>query len=246
MTDLPQPQRPRLLVWLLVAFLALLLGILLVSIGALSLPGVGEGELRQLAYLVIILAFVGTAFLGRSLGAGEIVRGTATWLAIFLVAITAYAYQDELSRVGGRLLGVLAPGVPISGRLAGGDVGDDDVVVVRAIDGHFSVRAGVNGASLTLMVDTGASFVTLTPGDAEAIGIDPAALQYVMSVRTANGTMNAAPITIDTLTIGGIERTRIPGLVAPPGTLDESLLGMSFLNTLHGYAISGDRMVLTP
>ena len=38
----------------------------------------------------------------------------------------------------------------------------------------------------------------------------------------------------------------MPGLVAPRGSLEQSLLGMTFLDTLHGYAISGDRLMLTP
>lgn len=248
MTEAPPPsQSPRRLWWFLAALAVLLVGGALVATGAIELPGsLRQGEYTQLAYLLIILAFVGTAFFGRRLGAGEILRSTATWLAIFIAAIAIYAYRDDLSRVGGRMLGVLAPGVPISGRIAGGDVGDEDVVVVRAIDGHFTVRAGVNGESLSLMVDTGASFVTLTPRDAAAIGVDADGLSYMMPVRTANGTINAAPITIGSIVIGGIERNNIPALVAPAGTLDGSLLGMSFLDTLHGYAISGDRLVLTP
>jgi aspartyl protease family protein len=97
-----------------------------------------------------------------------------------------------------------------------------------------------------MMVDTGASFVTLTPEDAKAIGIDPSGLRYDMTIRTANGTIDAAPITIARLGVGSIERRDVAALVAPAKSLDQSLLGMSFLNTLTGYAISGDRLVLTP
>jgi aspartyl protease family protein len=135
--------------------------------------------------------------------------------------------------------------VPIPGRLAG-DFDAGSVMIVRAIDGHFAVRAEVESVPLTLMVDTGASFVTLTMEDAARIGVDTGTLRFRMPVRTANGVMDAAPITLARLAVGQIERRDVPALVAPQGSLDQSLLGMSFLNTLHGYAISGDRLVLTP
>jgi aspartyl protease family protein len=193
---------------------------------------------------VVILIFVGSALLGRGLGAGEIARATAGWLAILLLLVGAYAYRTELTGVGGRLLSVMAPGVPISGRLAG--EADSAVVIARGIDGHFAVRANVQNVPMMMMVDTGASFVTLTPEDAAAIGIDTRALRFTMPIRTANGLIQAAPITIAKLALGSIERRDVAALVAPPHSLDQSLLGMSFLNTLNAYAISGDRLVLTP
>ena len=139
---------------------------------------------------------------------------------------------------------MLAPGVPVSGRLAG--EADGTVVIVRSIDGHFAVRANVENVPMTLMVDTGASYLTLTPEDAADIGVDIATLRFTMPIRTANGVIQAAPIKIDKITVGSIERRDVAALVAPPNSLDQSLLGMSFLNTLNGYAIAGDRLVLTP
>jgi aspartyl protease family protein len=38
----------------------------------------------------------------------------------------------------------------------------------------------------------------------------------------------------------------VPALVAQPGLMDRSLLGMSFLDTLGSYTISGDTLTLTP
>jgi len=58
--------------------------------------------------------------------------------------------------------------------------------------------------------------------------------------------MIAAAVTIDRLAVGPIERRNLKALVAPEGVLDQSLLGMTFLDTLSGYSISGDRLVLTP
>jgi aspartyl protease family protein len=38
----------------------------------------------------------------------------------------------------------------------------------------------------------------------------------------------------------------VRGLVAPAGALDQSLLGMSFLDTLTSYSVAGDRLILKP
>jgi aspartyl protease family protein len=241
----PQPRRPQSLLWFLFALIAIAAAVLILQGDAGTTLGLDRNEFANVAYLLILLVFVGSALLGRRLGAGEIVRAAASWLAILLILVGAYAYRDELTGVGGRLLGVLVPGVPIPGRLAGG-VDAGSVMIVRAIDGHFAVRAEVDAVPLTLMVDTGASFVTLTMEDAARIGIDTGALEFRMPVRTANGVMDAAPITLASLAVGQIERRDVAALVAPQGSHDQSLLGMSFLNTLHGYAISGDRLVLTP
>ena len=197
----------------------------------------------RFVYLVALLLFVGSVLIGR-VGAREVMRAIVGWGVILVVLIGGYAYRHELVVAGGRMFGVLAPGVPVSGRLTG--EGENAVAITRNGDGHFAVRAGVNGVPMTLLVDTGASLVTLTPDDATAIGIDAATLRFTMPIQTANGMIQAAPITIERLTIGSIERRGVRALVAPPGTLEESLLGMSFLNSLSGYSISGDRLVLRP
>ena len=235
---------PRLFFWVLIALVGAGVAALVVKVA----PSAGfdmssRGSVR-LVYLVAILLFVGSAFVGRRVPAREVVRAIVGWSAILLVIVGAYAYRDELAGVGGRLLGVLAPGVPISGRFAGGS--DTSVMIARTMDGHFAVRANVDNVPILMMVDTGASFVTLTQDDATSIGIDTSNLSFSVPIQTANGMIDAAPITVDHLTVGTIERSNVRALVAPPGTLAGSLLGMSFLNSLASYSISGDRLVLTP
>ena len=65
----------------------------------------------------------------------------------------------------------------------------------------------------------------------------------MLSVSTA---LRAAPITLDRLTVGTIERDSVRALIAPPRTLTQSLLGLSFLDTLSAYTVAGDRLILTP
>ena len=86
--------------------------------------------------------------------------------------------------------------------------------------------------------------MVLTADDARRVGIDVDALSFTIPVSTANGTARAATVTVDDFAVGDIRRIRLPAMVAQPGRLDTSLLGMSFLGTLTGYDIRGDRLIL--
>jgi aspartyl protease family protein len=200
-------------------------------------------EMATLGSLLLLVLFVGAAFLGRRMRIGEVIRSTLGWTAVFLIVAAAFTYRGELAQVGGRVLSAFAPGLPIAGRLVG-DSNIASVMVIRGRNGQFAVRTHVNDVPLTMLVDTGASFVTLTMADAAGIGLDIQALAFTVPIRTANGQIRAAPITLDRLVVGAIERDRVSALVAPPDSLSESLLGMSFLETLGGYSISGDQMRL--
>ncbi len=235
---------PRLFFWLMLLLVAAGVAALAVMVAPSFGFDMSSGGPVRLVYFVALLLFVGSALVGRGIRAREALQAILGWGVILIVLVGAYAYRMELAGVGGRLLGVLVPGMPISGQLTGD--GGNSVVIMRNGDGHFAVHAGVDGVPMTMLVDTGASLVTLTPQDAGRIGVDTARLDYGMPIETANGRIQAAPITIHRISIGTITRNDIKALVAPPGSLQESLLGMSFLNSLSGYAISGDRLVLKP
>jgi aspartyl protease family protein len=95
-----------------------------------------------------------------------------------------------------------------------------------------------------MVLDTGASSVVLTRDDAKAAGLPLEVLEYTVPIDTANGRARAAPVTLDRIAIGGLEERSVEALVAQPGQLKTSLLGMSFLNRLQSWEVSGDRLVL--
>ena len=97
---------------------------------------------------------------------------------------------------------------------------------------------------MTLLVDTGASTVVLKPADAARAGIDTRSLGYTAAVQTANGTTYAAPVRLRSITIGPIELRDVEALVAKPGSINENLLGMSFLRRLRSYEFSKDFLTL--
>jgi aspartyl protease family protein len=51
-------------------------------------------------------------------------------------------------------------------------------------------------------------------------------------------------VTLKTIAVGGIVEREVSALIAQPGQLRTSLLGMSFLNRLEGWEVRGERLVL--
>lgn len=109
-------------------------------------------------------------------------------------------------------------------------------------NGHVVVEAEVDGALLRLLVDTGASLVTLTPADARAAGIEPDRLAFTGRTATANGLERMAPVTLREIRIGQLRVENVPAAVLD--NLDVSLLGVSFLRRLRSYRIGEGRFTI--
>jgi aspartyl protease family protein len=228
--------RPRLLILLLIAILLAVL-IIFARNGAGTIGPLSTNEFGSLTYQLVLLVFLGgvvmTMFRERF---SQAIASALMWVVIGLVLVVAYSYRFELHAVADRVLVVLVPGHVVShGRT---------VEIGRANDGDFAVNAQVNGAHVRMVLDTGASSVVLTRDDAKAAGLPLEVLNYTVTIDTANGRTRAAPVTLDHVSIGGLEERSIDALVTQPGQLKMSLLGMSFLNRLQSWEVSGDRLVL--
>jgi len=112
--------------------------------------------------------------------------------------------------------------------------------LVRASDGHFYAEAQVNGARIRFLVDTGASFVALSPADAQRAGIALGAERA--RAMAAGGEIEVIPVTIDRIAVGPLAASGVEGAVIED--LPVSLLGQSFLARVGTVEIRGDRMVL--
>jgi|SRR3984893_8397389 aspartyl protease family protein len=102
--------------------------------------------------------------------------------------------------------------------------------------GHFYIDAAVNGAVIRFLVDTGATMVVLTPDDARAAGIYAGGLTYSQTMSTANGQAQAAPTTLRDVRLEQLTVDNVDAVVMQQ-PMAVSLLGMSFLKRLNGYAI---------
>lgn len=108
--------------------------------------------------------------------------------------------------------------------------------------GHFITQGQINGRTVRMMVDTGASMISLSAADATRLGIDYRKGQPAY-VNTANGTVPAYRVKLDSVKVGDIVLNQVDGLVQENG-LSFALLGMSFLNRTEMQR-NGDQMVLT-
>ncbi len=115
--------------------------------------------------------------------------------------------------------------------------------LARGEDGHWHAESRINGRAVTLLVDTGATFVTLTQADAKAAGLDVRRLDYDQRMRTASGTTRAAKVKLERLQIGGVRLRDVEAMVIERG-LDTSLLGQSFLNRLEQFQVRGQLLRL--
>jgi aspartyl protease family protein len=99
--------------------------------------------------------------------------------------------------------------------------------------GHVVLEATVNGAPVRFLVDTGASFVALTPADATAAGIGRGSLAFTATMNTANGQTHAAPVRLREVRLGQLAIDDVQGVVQDG--LPISLLGMSFLKRVDNW-----------
>jgi aspartyl protease family protein len=212
---------------------------LIVGTDAGSFVGLTQMQTAQVIPLVLILIiFAGGAF-GRSHRVKELLGSLVLWVGIFAVAGVTYAYRDELNGLVGRVAGEFRPSVAVV---------DDErgtATFRRGPGGHFELMADINGHSTPMIFDTGASAVVLTLADAKAAGIDTSTLEFTIPVSTANGTGQAARVSLDGIEVGGIKRKGVRAFVAEAGALDTSLLGMTFLETLTRYAVTSNSLELT-
>lgn len=108
--------------------------------------------------------------------------------------------------------------------------------------GQFLVYGQVEGATVRFLVDTGASQVALPMSVARRAGLQLDKAQPV-GISTANGVTRGYRAKINRVRVGEITLYQVDALVLEDASLNEPLLGMSFLNRTQ-MKRDGDQMIL--
>ena len=188
-------------------------------------------QLGGLYLLMAVMLMLGMLMTRREPAARLFTYGLA-WVAVFASGFILLAFRDNLGWVAQRLRAE-ADGTPISeGR---------EMRIPMAIDGHFWVKARLNGHDVRFLVDSGATTTTIDRGTAEAAGVEISNRrdQYV---RTGNGVIRVASGRADEIRIGTITRRDVVLEVADNDDLN--VLGMNYLSSLSRWGVEGRWLVL--
>jgi aspartyl protease family protein len=122
---------------------------------------------------------------------------------------------------------------------------DGRYYVLKANEGgHFAGRFRINGKPVDSMIDTGATFVTMSETTARSLGYGGNELSFRYEVSTANGKVKAARINLKTIEIGTVSVRNVDAMVIRGKALAFPLIGMSFLKKLSGYRAENDELKL--
>ena len=108
------------------------------------------------------------------------------------------------------------------------------VPLISTNSGNFIVNATLNGkVTVKLMLDTGASLISLSPEVSRKLGIKKTSNLPVIQMQTANGITQNKLIALDKVKIGGAEVDLVEASIGEKMLGIEGLLGMSFLSNFR-------------
>jgi len=94
--------------------------------------------------------------------------------------------------------------------------------------GMYFIDGKINGRPTRFLVDTGATFVTMSSQHANIVGIDYRSGKRT-SMRTATETVSSWNVYLRSITVGGIKLSNVEAAILEGSQPDQVLLGNSFL-----------------
>jgi aspartyl protease family protein len=117
--------------------------------------------------------------------------------------------------------------------------------VPMARDGHFWLRAEINGVPARFLVDTGATLTAVSSDTAERAGLAPRRAGIPIRMQTANGMVAAKLTEIDDLRFGNVAAHGLDAIIAP-GLGPTNVVGMNLLSRLSSWRVENNVLILVP
>ena len=151
-----------------------------------------QQPLLAMALAAILVTTIGGMVRGRLPLVGGLIRGIGN---LGLIAALLLTIAQVARFTSGTDLALPQVGLPEQ-TVAGGETR-----IPMSGDGHFWVRATINGQPSRFLIDTGATLTAVSPDTAADAGIEPQRLRQSVVLRTANGAVRAELATISELAL---------------------------------------------
>jgi aspartyl protease family protein len=201
-----------------------------------SIAQLPKSGLLMAALAAVIAGALGSVILRRSPALGRLLRvGSTLGLTAILVLVVL-----QLSRMDPRFeMAVPELGLPEQ-VVEGGETR-----VALAPDGHYWLRATINGVPANFLVDTGATLTAVSEETAEAAGLDERRGAIPIRMQTANGAVTAHVATIDELRFGNVAARGLDTVIAP-NIGPTNVIGMNLLSRLASWRVENGTLILVP
>lgn len=184
----------------------------------------------------LVAGWIGSIMARRNVPLGLFIRRVSTLALVGILVMLVL----QLSRFDSRIeLAVPQIGLPEQ-VVEGGETR-----IPLAPDGHFWLRAEVNGEPAAFMVDTGATLTAVSSQVAERVGLEPRSGGIPVRLNTANGTISAEIATIDEMRFGNVAARGLDAVIAP-NLGETSVIGMNLLSRLQSWRVEDNTLILVP
>jgi aspartyl protease family protein len=197
----------------------------------------GDDNARLIYGMVVVMLLIGS-LTARRLPMKQYMKMILGWVAIFAVAFIIMSFRPEMQMAWNRIKGELtgAPRQTVEG---------ESIRLVRQDDGHFWIRAELNGHQADLMIDSGATITAVNSDTARNAKLDLDPVDESVELNTANGVIKARTAKVKALTVGDLA-IGDHDVVVSDGFGKTNVAGMNFLDSFASWSVTGDVMTLTP
>jgi len=201
-----------------------------------SLSELPRSSLLLAAVAAMALGVIGSMVIRRVPALGKVLRAAST-LGLMGVLVLVVL---QLSRMDPRF-DMAIPEIGLPEQVVEGG----ETRIERSPDGHYWLRAEINGHPANFLVDTGATLTAVSSETALAAGLEPREGGLPVRMQTANGSVAAELTTIDELRFGNVAARGLDAIIAP-GLGPTNVIGMNLLSRLASVRLEGGSMILVP
>jgi aspartyl protease family protein len=192
----------------------------------------------SLIWGIVMIALLVSSLAARRIAVGQLAKMALAWIAIFTAFFIIFSFRFELLVVWERIKAE-ASGAPDQSYVG------DAIELKRNDDGHYWVRAQINGKDVDFLVDSGATTTAINQKTAAETGLAIDTSGFPIFIQTANGRVKAVRGVAQTLQMGGLKLVDHK-VVVSESFGDVNVLGMNFLDSLRSWKVEDNVMTLRP